>query len=78
VAQEAAYPRAAMAPITFQEILNYVLTDKSAVDRDGDGKYSIRDVFEYVKDPSATSNPARYTGVELVDPLDVAKQVYLN
>jgi hypothetical protein len=78
VAEEAAYPRAAMAPITFQEILNYVLTDKSAVDRDGDGKYSIRDVFEYVKDPDATSNPARYAGVELVDPCDIAKQVYLN
>jgi len=78
VAEEAAYPRAAMAPITFQEILNYVLTDKDAVDRDGDGKYSIMDVFEFVKDPDATSNPARYAGVELVDPFDIAKQVYLN
>lgn len=78
IAQETTYPRAAMAPITFQEILNYILTDKSAVDRDGDGKYSIRDVFEYVKDPAATSNPARYTGVELIDPFDIAKQIYLN
>jgi len=78
VAEETAYPRAAMAPITFQEILNYILTDKSAVDRDKDGKYSIKDVFEYVKDPNATNNPGRYTGVELIDPFNIAGQVYLN
>jgi len=78
VAGKTAYPRTAMAPITFQEILNYILTDKNAVDRDSDGKYSIKDVFEFVKDPAATSNPARYTGVELIDPFNIAGQIYLN
>ncbi len=78
VAQETAYPRTAIAPITFQEILNYILTDKSAVDRDSDGKYSLKDVLEFIKDPNATSNPARYTGVELVDPSDIASSFYLN
>jgi hypothetical protein len=78
VAENAAFPRVAMAPITFQEILNYILTDTNAVDRDNDAKYSIKDVFEFIKDPAATSNPARYTGVEMIDPFDIAGQVYLN
>ena len=78
VAEKTAYPRAAMAPITFEEILNYVLTDKSAVDRDKDGKYSIKDVFDFIKDPAATPNPARYTGTELIDPFGIAGQIYLN
>lgn len=78
VAEKTAYPRAAMAPITFQEILNYILTDKSAVDREQDEKYSIKDVFEYVKDPNATSNPARYTGLELIDPFNIACGIFLN
>jgi len=78
VAQETAYPRAAIAPITFQEILNYILTDKSAVDRDSDGRYSLKDVLDFIKDPNATRNPARYTGVALVDPVDIASSFYLN
>jgi hypothetical protein len=78
VAENTAYPRVAMATITFQEILNYILTDKSAVDRNSDGKYSIKDVFEFVKDPAATSNPARYAGVELIDPFDIAGKIFLN
>jgi hypothetical protein len=78
IAENTAFPRIAMAPITFQEILNYILTDKSAVDRDSDGKYSVKDVFEFIKDPAATSNPARYTGVEMIDPFDIAGRIYLN
>jgi hypothetical protein len=78
VAKKTAYPRAAIAPITFQEILNYILTDKSAVDRDKDGRYSLKDVLEFVKDPTATKNPARYFGVELVDPANIAGSFYLN
>jgi hypothetical protein len=78
VAENTAAPRIAIAPITFQEILNYIFTDKEAVDRDNDGKYSIKDVFEFIKDPAATSNPARYTGVEMIDPFDIAGQIYLN
>jgi hypothetical protein len=78
VAENTSAPRIAIAPITFQEILNYIFTDKGAVDRDSDGKYSIKDVFEFIKDPSATKNPGRYTGVEMIDPFDIAGQVYLN
>jgi hypothetical protein len=78
IAENTSFPRVAMAPITFQEILNYILTDKSAVDRDRDGKYSIKDVLEFIKDPTATSNPGRYTGVEMIDPFDIAGQIYLN
>jgi len=78
IAENSAFPRMAMAPITFQEILNYIFTDKSAVDRDRDGKYSIKDVLEFVKDPAATQNPARYTGVEMIDPFNIAGQIYLN
>jgi hypothetical protein len=78
VAENTSAPRIAIAPITFQEILNYIFTDKEAVDRDNDGKYSIKDVFEFIKDPAATSNPARYTGVEMIDLYDIAGQVYLN
>ena len=78
IAENTSVPRIAIAPITFQEILNYILTDKGAVDRDKDGKYSIKDIFEFIKDPAATPNPARYTGVEMIDPFNIAGKVYLN
>jgi hypothetical protein len=36
------------------------------------------DVLEFIKDPTATSNPARYSGVALVDPFGIAGSIYLN
>jgi DNA-directed RNA polymerase subunit M/transcription elongation factor TFIIS len=78
LADNPAFPRLAVAPITLQEILNYILTDRNAVDRNKDGMISIQDVYDFVKDPNATYNPARYEGLGLIDYSCIADEIYLN
>jgi len=39
---------------------------------------SIFDVYNFVKDPEMTANPARYKGVELSDYFGIASNIFLN
>ena len=78
ITEDTSYPRISLAPITIQEILNYIMTDGSSVDMNMDGMISILDVYNFVKDPGMTLNPARYEGIELNDYFGIASNIFLN
>jgi Sec-independent protein translocase protein TatA len=73
-----AYPRVAMAPVTEPEVLLYIIEGSWNIDRDGDGKISIQEVYNFLKDPNDTANPARYTELEMIDNFNIAKDIFLK
>lgn len=73
-----AYPRVAMAPVTESEVLLYIMEGSWNIDRDGDGKISIQEVYNFLKDPNDTANPARYIGLEMIDNFNIAKDIFLK
>lgn len=72
------YPRVTMAPVTEPEVLLYIMEGNWNIDRDGDGKISIQEVYNFLKDPNDTANPARYTELEMIDNFNIAKDIFLK
>jgi len=73
-----AYPRVAMAPVTEPEVLLYIMEGSWNIDRNDDGRISIQEVYNFLKDPNDTANPARYTGLVMIDNFDIAKDIFLK
>ena len=70
-----AFPRAAMAPITMQEIFNYIFTDSKKVDEDKNGTVSFKDVYDFVHDTSMPINLGRYEDMKYRDDFGVGSKV---
>ena len=45
---------------------------------DDDGKISVLEMYNFLKDPTATANPGRYTGLGMIDNLNIAKDIFLK
>jgi len=73
-----AFQRLAMAPVTEQEILHYVMDDWQKVDWNKDGRVSVQDVYDFLKSPDGSVNPARYTVLEMVDNYKLAGGIFLK
>ena len=73
-----AYPRVAMAPVTEGEVLLYIMEGNWNIDKDNDGKISVLEIYNFLKDPTTTANPARYTGLEMIDNFNIAKDIFLK
>ena len=73
-----AYPRIAMAPVTEGEVLLYIMEGNWNIDRDNDGKISVLEMYNFLKDPTTTANPARYTGLVMTDNFNITKDIFLK